>query len=297
MASDRHIPESIARKVRQECRFGCVLCGMPIFQYDHIDEFSEAREHKVENIALLCPNHHQEKTSRRLSKERVKNARNSPYNANRASTAKYGLIPNEKLKIALGSNEVTYDGSSQDHVVLWINGTNFASIHFEGDYFTFSAVVTDASGQELLTIDRGMLAASTHVWDYQYQGRVLSIRGGPGEIIFQAEIADQLFKILRGTFVDRHETGIIVDQAGNLSFSMSGLEVGVLSGAKFDSNATGAIAVRRESCFGEQPLPGFGFVRSWSAEYEQMATQLRSKMEAGLQGRYPKGLKNFKPMP
>ena len=42
----RHIPADVARAVRQECGFGCVICGVALIQYEHFDpEFAEAREH------------------------------------------------------------------------------------------------------------------------------------------------------------------------------------------------------------------------------------------------------------
>jgi 5-methylcytosine-specific restriction endonuclease McrA len=52
------IPQPIQRQVRQECRFGCALCGKPVFHYDHIIEYNIVKEHKAENLVLLCEEHH-----------------------------------------------------------------------------------------------------------------------------------------------------------------------------------------------------------------------------------------------
>jgi hypothetical protein len=50
--AERYVPAEIKRAVRQRCGFGCVLCGVPIFQYDHMIPFAEVQEHTEENITL-----------------------------------------------------------------------------------------------------------------------------------------------------------------------------------------------------------------------------------------------------
>jgi len=55
----RDIPDPIARTIRQQCGFGCVICGCAIYTYHHYDPpFAEATEHDPERIALLCPRCH-----------------------------------------------------------------------------------------------------------------------------------------------------------------------------------------------------------------------------------------------
>lgn len=56
----RDIPENVRRQVRQECGFGCVICGLAIIQYHHIDpEFVDAEIHDPKKIVLLCGSCHQ----------------------------------------------------------------------------------------------------------------------------------------------------------------------------------------------------------------------------------------------
>lgn len=52
------IPAKIKRLVRQRCGFGCVICGSPIYEYDHIVNWSETHHHKAEELTLLCSKHH-----------------------------------------------------------------------------------------------------------------------------------------------------------------------------------------------------------------------------------------------
>jgi hypothetical protein len=61
-------PEESKRRVRQRDGFGCVCCGLGIYQYDHFDsEFSEATAHHENGIISLCAACHAKKTRGLLS--------------------------------------------------------------------------------------------------------------------------------------------------------------------------------------------------------------------------------------
>ena len=34
--TSRNMPLPIQREVRQRCGFGCVVCGLPLYEYDHL---------------------------------------------------------------------------------------------------------------------------------------------------------------------------------------------------------------------------------------------------------------------
>ena len=73
----RHIPEPTARIVRQECGFGCAICGAAIVIYHHFDPpFEDAREHSPQGIILLCPTCHTK--FGHLPAERMREYRQSP---------------------------------------------------------------------------------------------------------------------------------------------------------------------------------------------------------------------------
>ena len=59
MAERPPIPNDKMREVRQRCGFGCVICGLPIFEYDHIHGW----ENDPNTLTLLCDNHHKLKTN------------------------------------------------------------------------------------------------------------------------------------------------------------------------------------------------------------------------------------------
>ena len=68
----RNIPDSFARKIRQKCGFGCVVCGIAIYQYEHFDPpFKDAKVHDPTKITLLCASCHDRVTRGLMSKETV----------------------------------------------------------------------------------------------------------------------------------------------------------------------------------------------------------------------------------
>lgn len=72
--TSRNIPRPIQREVRQRCGFGCVICGTPLYEYEHMEEWAEVKRHVAEEITLLCDKHHKEKTNGWLPKEDVRKA-------------------------------------------------------------------------------------------------------------------------------------------------------------------------------------------------------------------------------
>jgi hypothetical protein len=71
----RNIPDPVKRAVRQRCGYGCVICGLSLYDYDHIDPpFEEAREHLPDDICLLCPTHHVRKSKGLISAADVRRA-------------------------------------------------------------------------------------------------------------------------------------------------------------------------------------------------------------------------------
>ena len=75
----RNIPEEIKRKVRKMCGFGCVVCGVGIVEYEHVEpEFKNCREHDPNNIVLLCPSCHSRVTRKFWNKDTIKLASKNP---------------------------------------------------------------------------------------------------------------------------------------------------------------------------------------------------------------------------
>lgn len=231
MAGNRpEIPEAMKREVRKECGFGCAICGMPFFQYDHIEEYAVVKEHTAENLVLLCPNHHTAKSTDKLSPERVIEAKRAPFNVNKPLTSAYKVEPSKEIVTLLGSNMLTgwRPELLNEYFLVWVNGKSFFTIHSDEDWLTISVDITDSSGKVLLSVKRGELIVSTDAWDYVYEGDNIKIRSGLGQIILDLNLTDRRVEVLKGNFVDEHLDGFIVDN-GSLYNRLGGKTVGTSS--------------------------------------------------------------------
>lgn len=61
-----------------------MVCGLPLYEYDHLLGWAAVQRHVAEEITLLCDKHHREKTLGLLSNEAVRAANANPLNLQRA---------------------------------------------------------------------------------------------------------------------------------------------------------------------------------------------------------------------
>jgi hypothetical protein len=132
MTSDRPpIPGPMKREVRQRCGFGCVKCGIPIYQYEHIIEYCKVREHRAENITLLCPTHHTEKTNGLLPVEQLRKHDASPRNLQAGASTAHSLhYSAPEATVAIGGNQMI---SSSSFTALMIDGEPLIGFKFEDE--------------------------------------------------------------------------------------------------------------------------------------------------------------------
>jgi 5-methylcytosine-specific restriction endonuclease McrA len=50
------IPEGVKREVRQRCGFGCVICGLPIYEYDHLVPYAQVLSHNTRISSCFAHN-------------------------------------------------------------------------------------------------------------------------------------------------------------------------------------------------------------------------------------------------
>jgi hypothetical protein len=242
MVDDRPaIPEPVKREVRQQCCFGCAICGMPFFQYDHIQEYSEVKEHKADNLVLLCPNHHSAKSTKKLSRDRIIEAKLNPFNKGRLFTSTFGIEPSRKIKILLGSNEsiAEFNKGDSEHYAIWINGVGFLVINSENNWLSISLAITDRTGKILLAVNKGELQASTQEWDYLYEGENIKVRAGLGDILLDINLSDNKLEVLKGGFFDGNSDGFEIKDGCLISYH-EGRACGLTVGSKAIFNSFGS---------------------------------------------------------
>lgn len=260
MAARPHIPEPTKRAVRQRCLFGCVVCGMPIFEYDHLEPYADVCDHDADNIILLCPNHHRDKTSGRLVGDRLQHAGKHPFNEGRPKTASFAIERGRVLDVVVGSNVLenpVFDANGH-FPVLWVNGFYRLGLHQQDGWMTLSASVTDGAGEIILGIDHGELIAATGVWDYRYEGTRLQIRLAAGVISLDLDLTNELFHVHRGAFLDRRDGSGFVIQDGVLLTLAAGKVRSETMGGLYGGNRGGFGIANRLLCDPKARPIGFG---------------------------------------
>lgn len=177
------IPRDIARQVRQRCRFGCVICQSPIYDYDHIIDYSDIREHSVENLVLLCPTCHRKKKKGQLTRERIHKAL---ADNNRGARTKQESIEAEYNIVDFGSNLVGAIGGT----LINVEGFGKISVRQE-DMTLISAVIYDPDGRLAIEIIDNKYTLCVSTWDIEFVGETLTFRSQLNdifaELIFSAD--------------------------------------------------------------------------------------------------------------
>jgi trigger factor len=223
------IPEQIKREVRQRCGFGCVVCGLPFYDYDHMDEYSVVRSHEPANITLLCPQHHDEKTRRLLSLNTVKNANAAPFNRQAEFTAPHVLRNKaDKAVIHVGSNVFACDfARTASFVVARLSGRDLLTVHKEDGFLLIDLVLFGKDDQEILRIDKGARQVAVGNWDVESVGRRLTIRSAPRQIEVDIEFLDDGVRLAKGRLF-----------AGGRSLEVDGARVSVNGSGSIEGNVS-----------------------------------------------------------
>lgn len=183
----RYIPESIKRRIRIRCGFGCVVCGNLITVYEHIDpEFHEAREHNENCITLLCNTCHGNVTSRIWSKEKILEANASP----KCLEKGYSKF---SMDVSKGPFTVQMGG------VCFINTPSILRV-FEHELLTItkpevqdsppviSASFYDSRGFLVACIYKNELLQNNRAFDVEQTGPRILFRSAPGKIDLKLRI-------------------------------------------------------------------------------------------------------------
>ncbi|MCU5414773.1 HNH endonuclease [Bacillus wiedmannii] len=176
----RTIPQPIQREVRQRCGFGCVICGFPIFDYDHMKEWSKVKEHVAEDITLLCPEHHRAVTQGILPRQAVIEANLNPFNLRQGHSTPMGFYyKGDSCEFLIGGNRFTMDspeGEIKQLIPIMVDGIPLLSFILVNGQLLLSANLFDENNQEILLIVENQIVYSTEPWDIQMVGKTLTIR-------------------------------------------------------------------------------------------------------------------------
>ena len=163
--NSRNIPLPIQREVRQRCGFGCVICGMPLYEYEHMEEWALVKRHVADEITLLCDQHHREKTNRLLPKEVVRKANTEPFNLREGVSKPYLLhFSGEEAIVEIGGNTFSCvdQGYGTAMVPISVDGTPLIGLILADGHFLLNLVIFNEYNSPVLHT-RIQIPSATHL--------------------------------------------------------------------------------------------------------------------------------------
>jgi hypothetical protein len=171
----------VAREVRVRSKFGCVVCRSAICDYEHIDpEYADAKAHDPQAMCLLCGRCHGKVTRGRLSKATVLEKYLEVQASDDIKRPFDDFDLSGDLTLHLGS--CTFHGA---RTLVEIDGEKVLAIEppEEGSSFpTLTGYFTDASGRELLRIERNIWSGPATAWDVEVKGPTITVRPSRGVV-------------------------------------------------------------------------------------------------------------------
>lgn len=171
----RTIPGPVKRIIRQRCGFGCVICGLGFYDYEHFDpDFADAKEHNAEGMTLLCSQCNQSRARGRLSRETVAKANKNP------KCLREGYA-NEMFDFHSNPIEIKFAGVSFydcNHLIV-VNDKPILSVSPPKDELSpmlLSGIFCGPDGNDSLIINENEWSVKSDNWDVECEGSHITIR-------------------------------------------------------------------------------------------------------------------------
>jgi hypothetical protein len=247
--TSRNIPLPMKRAIRQRCGFGCVICGLPLYEYEHMLGWANVQRHAAEEITLLCDRHHTEKTKGLLPEETVTQANANPFNLQKGVSSPYHLYFSGdlafKISTCMFANPMVYQDKEGNIfsrcVAMVIDGIPILEyVRFNNQLF-LNIQLFDEFNERILWIVENQLVYKTDTWDIEFVGRNLILREKQREILI-----DMIFSppnliefnkgriLLNGVEVFINPNGLSINgDKANLSNSFFGGDLCIELGVNF----------------------------------------------------------------
>ncbi len=218
MADRPAIPAPIKRVVRQRCGFGCVLCGLPIYDYEHMAEWASTLQHDADEITLLCPTHHAEKSRGLRPVEQVRAANAAPFNFRTGASTPWTLhYAGSRCEAVIGGNHFSAATINGDQVLvpLMIDGEPLLLFRVEDGHLLLSLSVYDERNEPVLLIeDNALVLMVGAAWDFEFVASRLFIRNAPRTILIDVAFEPPQRVVVHRGFFMRNGVCVIVEPDG-----------------------------------------------------------------------------------
>lgn len=153
-------PNDYYNILRKKANFGCAKCGVPLVNIHHIEGYLD--KHKLEELILLCRDHHEDADSEKITKEELYRLKKNPYNSEKVHHA-FNIPVSENVVIHIGGNECI-----NVHIPLQLYGESIISTRLEEGQFLLSARFRDKDDNLRLEIRENIWESDTELVDLRY---------------------------------------------------------------------------------------------------------------------------------
>lgn len=272
--TSRNIPLPVQREVRQRCGFGCVVCGFPLYEYEHLLGWANVHRHVPEEITLLCDQHHKEKTTGLLPIERVIESNGRPHNLRNGVSKPYDLhFSGESAEVIIGGNRFTATNQGYGTVLIPLSVDDSPLIGFiiGDDHLLLNLVIFDEFNQPVLHIKNNQLWYCADPWDIHLVGTKLTVREAHRKILIEIQFCPPNKIIIeRGRFL-RNGVEVLV-RPSNILITNNATVLGSCS----TENVPAGLVIGPH----KNPLPGFMSVPNVSRYLWDRTEALRFERES-----------------
>jgi hypothetical protein len=155
-----------------------VLCGIPIYEYDHMPGYANVKRHHPDELTLLCPNHHAAKTKGLLADEQVMQADRNPFNRRNSATSPFALrFVGDSPEIRIAQQTFTCSDRRRPTWMIPVMIRRHAPVGFTIDTsgLMLNLEAYNTRGRPIMRIRNSELELSTSVFDVTLVGQRLTI--------------------------------------------------------------------------------------------------------------------------
>ncbi|WP_083294927.1 HNH endonuclease [Burkholderia plantarii] len=183
----RRVPAGIKLAIRQRCGFGCVICGLAFYDYEHFaPDFVDARAHDPDGMTLLCPNCNQKRARKRLSAEAVAAANANPACLQRGFASELFDFSPESIEVKIAS--AIFKGCKNLIVVNGVPIITIAPPEAPGRPARLSGFFSNDRGKIVMRMHNNEFMLNSENWDVECVGPIIKIRNGRGDVALVVEM-------------------------------------------------------------------------------------------------------------
>lgn len=184
------IPSSVKLKVRRRCGFGCVICGLPLYEYHHVIPYAVSRNHDPDNITLLCDRHHKEATNGLLPSTKIAEANLRPLNKRSNISTPFGLHFGSPIEVIIGGNSLaTLTARHEPYAVTAIRIDDVDIIGLQASKSSelfLNIQIFSMDGFPILYVHENEIIYSVEkAWDVEFKGKTLTIREAKRKVLLK----------------------------------------------------------------------------------------------------------------